>query len=447
MKNSPQRTIPRRTFLRGMGSVVALPFLQSLVPAQSLKAAGTNAAAPTRMAFIYHPNGVIQENWQPGAAGRLADTLSRTLKPLDPLRRYVNVISGLEHKNANANGDGPGDHARANATFLTGAQAKKTGGQDIYLGRSFDQVAADHLSAGNRFRSLELSATNNRSSGVCDSGYSCAYQYNISWQNERTPLPPQVNPREIFKQLFGASDPREVALMEHRMTRQKSVLDSLRGDTARLNRKISTEDREQLEEYYTSLRAVEQRLQTSQFDANDIPTDFILPDGIPASYSEYLDTMYDLMLLAFRSDSTRVISFLQAHDGSGRTFPELGIRSGHHQLSHHKGDLQKIENLKAIDEFYLQAFARFLGKLANTQDGAGSTLADSCMIVYGGSISDGNRHNHSNLPVILAGGAIEGNRHLKFKNEPMCNLYRTMLDKAGSPIASFGDSTGLLRGV
>ncbi|MGJ8640214.1 MAG: DUF1552 domain-containing protein [Opitutaceae bacterium] len=443
------RKFPRRAFLRGMGSVVALPFLQSMVPLQSLSGATQSSAttAPTRMAFIYHPNGVIQENWQAGPAGRLARDLSRTLKPLDPLRRYVNVVSGLEHKNANANGDGPGDHARATATFLTGAQAKKTGGTDIHLGRSFDQVAADHLSGGSRFRSLELSATKDRTSGTCDSGYSCAYQYNIAWQNERTPLPPQINPREIFKQLFGASDPQELALMEHRMSRQKSILDTLRNDTARLNRKISTEDRNQLEEYYTSLRTVEQRLQTKVFNPDDLPKDFTLPSGIPADYSEYLDTMYDLMLLAFQTDSTRVITFLQAHDGSGRTFPELDINSGHHQLSHHKGDGEKIEALKSIDEFYLQAFARFLEKLTKTQDGAGSNLADSCMLVYGGAISDGNRHKHNNLPVILAGGALEGNRHLKYTDEPMCNLYCTMLDKAGSQVPRFGDSSGLLLGI
>lgn len=427
--------------------MVALPFLQSLVPVRSLRAQAGNLSAPTRMAFIYHPNGVIQDNWNPGAPGCLAGSLSRTLKPLDPLRRYVNVISGLEHKNANANGDGPGDHARATATFLTGAQAKKTGGSDIHLGRSFDQVAADHLGVGSRFRSLEFSATNYRRSGVCDSGYSCAYQYNFSWKNERTPMPPQVNPSEIFKQLFGARDPRELALMEQRMSRQKSVLDTLRSDTARLNRKISSEDRGQLEEYFTSLRTVERRLQNTSFDANEVPADFEMPGGIPAAYSEYLDTMYDLMLLAFRTDSTRVITFLQAHDGSGRSFPELGVTSGHHQLSHHKGDTDKIEDLKDIDEFYLQAFARFLEKLSKTEDGQGRTLADSCMLVYGGGIGDGNRHNHDNLPVILAGGAVEGNRHLHYNDEPMCNLYRTMLDKAGAPIDQFGDSTGLLRGV
>jgi len=429
--------------------MVALPFLQSLVPSRSLATVpgASSASAPMRMAFIYHPNGVIQENWQPGAVGRLSDSLSRTLKPLDPMRRYVNVISGLEHENANANGDGPGDHARATATFLTGAQAKKTGGEDIRLGRSIDQVAADHLSEGSRFRSLELSATNQRRSGTCDSGYSCAYQFNLSWQNERTPLPPQVNPREVFKQLYGASDPRELALMEERMSRQKSVLDHLRGDTARLNRKISSEDREQLEEYFTSLRTVERRLQSTHFDADEIPTDFELPDGIPAAYSEYLDTMYDLMLLAFRSDSTRVITFLQAHDGSNRAFPEIGVKSGHHQLSHHKGAQDKIEHLKDIDEFYLQAFSRFLDKLSKTKDGEGRSLMDSCMLVYGGAIGDGNRHNHDDLPVILAGGAVKGNRHLRFDGKPMCNLYTTMLDKAGSPVERFGDSDGRLAGI
>lgn len=446
-KSPTNHPLSRRRFLRGAGAMVALPFLQSLLPTRGLRADILSPSTPKRMAFIYHPNGVIQENWQPGAAGQLTKELSRTLKPLDPVRRYINVISGLEHNNAKPNGDGPGDHARATATFLTGAQAKKTGGEDIRLGRSFDQVAADHLSSGSRFRSLEFSATNRRKSGTCDSGYSCAYQYNISWHNERTPLPPQVDPREIFKQLFGASDPRELTIMQERFARQKSVLDTLRNDTARLNRKISSEDRVLLEEYYTSLRSVERRIQTTRFEASELPTDFELPEGIPASYSEYLDTMYDLMLLAFRTDSTRVISFLQAHDGSNRAFPEIGVSSGHHQLSHHKGDQTKIEQLKDIDEFYLQAFARFMEKLSQTEDGTGKQLADSCMIVYGGAIADGNRHNHNNLPVILAGGAVDGNRHLHYEQTPMCNLYCSMLEQAGVSIDGFGDSTGLLKGI
>ncbi|MEM6883535.1 MAG: DUF1552 domain-containing protein [Verrucomicrobiota bacterium] len=441
--------IPRRTFLRGVGSIVALPWLESLMPAGSLQAATTagNTGSPTRMAFIYHPNGVIQENWRPGAPGALAANLSRTLAPLEPHRNLVNVISGLKHDHANPNGDGPGDHARATATFLTGAQAKKTGGSDIFLGRSFDQVAADHLSAGSRFRSLELSATNYRRSGVCDSGYSCAYVYNFSWQNERTPMPPQVNPREVFKQLFGASDPRELEQMEQRMARQRSVLDTLRDDAKSLNRKVGQSDRDKLDEYFTSLRTVEKRLQTKVFDPEEIPSDFKLPYGIPASYSEYLDTMYDLMLLAFRTDSTRVITFLQAHDGSNRTFPELGVTSGHHQLSHHKGAQDKIDHIEHIDEFYLQAFGRFLDKLSKTPDAEGRSLADSCMLVYGGAISDGNKHKHDQLPVILAGGRVKGNRHLSYDDVPMCNLYMSMLEQAGGSIPRFGDSTGVLPRV
>lgn len=443
--------INRRAFLRSIGATVALPFLHSLVPSSSLRAAARSVdggpLAPARLAFIYHPNGVIHENWKAGEAGRLAQPLSHTLEPLNPFRKYVNIVSGLEHKNANANGDGPGDHARATATFLTGKQAKKTGGDDIQLGRSIDQVAADHLGEGSRFRSLELSATNYRRSGACDSGYSCAYQYNFSWHNERTPNPPQVNPREVFKQLFGASDPRELALLEERLKRQKSVLDSLREDTARLNRKISSEDRDQLEAYFTSLRAVESRIQSTRFDANEIPADYDLPSGIPASYGEYLDTMYDLMLLAFQTDSTRVITFLQAHDGSNRTFPDIGIHSGHHQLSHHKGAEDKIEQLKAIDRFYLQSFARFLDKLTKTPDGEGRSLADSCLLVYGGGIGDGNQHTHHDLPVVVAGGFLEGDRHLVYDREPMCNLYCSLLDKAGASIEHFGDSTGRLQGI
>lgn len=454
MNAKPKETsLPRRAFLRTTGAVIALPLLQSwparltadaVSPIKPL--AMTPDGRPLRLAFVYHPNGVIMPNWRPGSAGKLSN-LPPSLEPFDGLRDSLTVVSGLKHDKARANGDGPGDHARATGTFLTGVQLKKTGGKDIQAGISIDQMIANPLQDVTPLPSLELSCSNRRRSGTCDSGYSCAYQYNLSWRSPDSPNTPEVNPRDAFARLFGAADPVGRQRIQERWHRRQSVLDSVSDDTRRLYRQVSVEERGKLDAYFESIRAVERRI-AGQEATPQVPDDFTPPAGIPPSYREYLDVMYDIMALAFETDATRVVTFLQAHDGSSRKFPELGISDGHHQLSHHKQEQDKIEKLKQIDRFYTEAFARFVERLSETADGPGGSLLDSSIIVYGGGISDGNRHNHDDLPVLLAGkggGLIDGERHIKYNNEPMCNLYLDLAKRMGVELPRFGDSTGNLR--
>ncbi|WP_269539789.1 DUF1552 domain-containing protein [Cerasicoccus fimbriatus] len=449
----PSQALHRRTFLRGLGSVVALPLFYSLPGsalaeslAPAVKPIGlTPDGKPLRMGFIYHPNGVINENWFPAATGKLS-SLPPTLEPLAGVINNVRVVSGLKHDKAAGNGDGAGDHARANATFLTGMQARKTGGEDIQIGQSIDQVLARKMDGVTDLPSMELSCSRQRKTGSCDSGYSCAYQYNLSWRTPTTPNVPEVNPKQAFERIFGASDPTKRRQIEERWARRQSVLDGVRDDTRRLYRQLSAEERDKLASYLESVRAVESRIQ-SNLEMPRPPEDYELPVGIPADYSEYLDAMFDIMALAFASDCTRVATFMLAHDGSNQIFPEIDIRSGHHNLSHHENDGSKIEQLKKIDRFYLEAYARFLEKLAATPDGENGRLLDSCLLVYGGGISDGNRHNHDNLPVLLAGEtkAIGGGEHVRVNHEPMCNLYIDLAERFGVGMQSFGDSTGRLR--
>lgn len=446
----------RRTFLRGLGSVIALPLLYS-APARLMADAAAPAVKPIgltpdgnplRMAFVYHPNGVIQENWFPANVGKLtAETLPHTLQPLAPVLDQVRVVSGLKHQKAFGNGDGAGDHARANATFLTGAQARKTGGKDIHVGTSFDQILARQMEGVTPLPSLELSCSSQRKTGSCDSGYSCAYQFNLSWRAPDTPNVPEVNPRMAFERLFGASDPVQRIAMKERWARRQSVLDGVRDDARRLYRDISTEERDKLAGYLEAVRSVESRIQTNLATPAP-PEDFDAPAGIPNERSAYLDAMFDILALALSADCTRVATFMLAHDGSNQSFPEIDVRSGHHNLSHHQNDQNMIEQLKRIDRFYLEAYGRFLEKLAATPDGQSSKLLDNCLIVYGGGISDGDRHNHDNLPVLLAGaggGGLAGAQQVRYNDDPMCNLYVDLAHRFGVEIDSFGDSAGRLK--
>ncbi|WOO41856.1 DUF1552 domain-containing protein [Rubellicoccus peritrichatus] len=445
-------SLPRRAFLRATGAAVALPLLQSWptrLAAETLTPtplAMTPDGRPLRLAFVYHPNGVIMPNWRPEKIGQLSK-LPVSLEPFEKVKDSLTVVSGLKHDKARANGDGAGDHARANGTFLTGVQLKKTGGKDIRAGISIDQMIARQLQDVTPLPSLELSCSNQRRSGSCDSGYSCAYQYNLSWRAPDSPNTPEVNPRDAFARLFGAADPTGQSRLKERWNRRQSVLDSVSDDTRRLYREVSVEERGKLDAYFESIRAVERRISAQQATP-ELPDDFNPPAGIPSSYAEYLDVMYDIMALAFETDATRVVTFLQAHDGSGRKFPELGISEGHHQLSHHQKEAAKIEKLKLIDRFYTEAFGRFLERMADTPEGPGGSLLDSSVIIYGGGISDGNRHNHDDLPVLLAGkggGLLKGERHVQYNNEPMCNLYLDLAKRMGVELPRFGDSTEHLR--
>ena len=444
--------IPRRTFLKGLGTVIALPMLEAMLPPAKLFAAGgteAGTAFPRRMAFVYIPNGANMEDWTPKTAG--ADyELPYILQPLEPLRKDFQVISGLAHDKARPHGDGPGDHARASATFLTGCQARKTKGADIKVGVSVDQIAAEKVGKYTRLPSLELSCDKGRIAGECDSGYSCAYQFNLSWKTESTPMPPEVDPRLVFDRLFSNGIAEETG--ESRAKRDlynQSILDLVTEDASRLKSKLRYTDRHKLDEYLTAVRELEQRIQQAEKFVASQP-DFVKPTGIPKQYEQHLGLMYDMMALAFQSDSTRVATFITAHDGDDRPYPFIGVSDGHHTLSHHQNDQAKKEKIAKINHFHMEQFARFLTKLKSIKEGEG-TLLDNCMIVYGGAIGDGNRHNHDNLPILLAGqggGTLTPARHVKLgKETPMTNLYLSMLDRMGVAAQRVGDSTGKLEDV
>jgi len=444
--------IPRRTFLKGLGTVIALPMLEAMLPPAKLFAGGATEAGtafPRRMAFVYIPNGANMEDWTPKTAG--ADyELPYILQPLEPLRKDFQVISGLAHDKARPHGDGPGDHARASATFLTGCQARKTKGADIKVGVSVDQIAAEKVGKYTRLPSLELSCDRGRIAGECDSGYSCAYQFNLSWKTESTPMPPEVDPRLVFDRLFSNGIAEETG--ESRAKRDlynQSILDLVTEDASRLKSRLGYTDRHKLDEYLTAVRELEQRIQQAEKFAASQP-DFVRPSGIPKQYEQHLRLMYDMMALAFQSDSTRVATFITAHDGDDRPYPFIGVSDGHHTLSHHQNDQAKKEKIAKINRFHMEQFGRFLTRLKSIKEGEG-TLLDNCMIVYGGAIGDGNRHNHDNLPILLAGqggGTLTPARHVKLDKEtPMTNLYLSMLDRMGVAAQRVGDSTGKLEDV
>ncbi len=433
--------IPRRSFLKGMGVVLTLPFLESIAP-RILSAAPI--ANPKRMGFVYAPNGAIMEHWTPTDIGDNYK-LPHILEPLESVKKDLLVVSGLAQDKAKPNGDGPGDHARASATFLTCAQAKKTGGADIKLGISVDQIAAKQLKEVTKFGSLEVACDASRQSGACDSGYACAYQYNISWRDESTPLPAETNPKFLFEKMFAVDENREEKLKS-----QRSILDFVLEDAKNTRKKLSGNDQGKMDEYLNSVREIELRLE--KYRKVSPPDDFKKPDDkIPEDFKEYIRLMYDLQVLAFQTDSTRVSSFLLNHDGSNKSYPFLGISEGHHELSHHQNNQEKKDKITKINRFHIEQFAYFIEKLKSIKEGDG-TLLDNCTIVYGSGISDGNRHTHNELPVLIAGqggGNITTGRHIRYaKDTPMGNLYLSMLDNMGvTNIPRIGDSTGRLTGL
>ena len=434
--------IPRRTFLKSIAATLAVPSLPSLQAATAAK-----AVAPTRMAFIYIPNGVNLDLWRPVGSGK-DYTMSKTLEPLAGLRDHFSVLRGLDHEKAEANGDGAGDHARATASFLTGCQARKTAGADVAIGESADQIAARQVGHQTRLPSLELSTDPPRSSGNCDSGYSCAYQFNLSWINETTPAPAERDPRLVFEKMFGSGNEKEDS---RRRGYRKSILDFVMADAKRLQSRLGSTDRGKMDEYLTAVRDVEKRIENAEKFRIEIPEDK-RPNGVPEGYGEHIRMMFDLMHLAFQTDTTRVSSFLLAHDGSNRTFPEIDVHSAHHQLSHHRSDPRTLESIGKIDRFYVEQLAYFLTKMRDTPDGdSGGSLLDHSMIVYGGGIADGNRHNHDDLPVLLAGkgsGTLKPGRVIEApEGTPMTNLYLSLLDRMGAKARRIGDSTGTFEKV
>ena len=434
---SSGRSLSRRQLLRGVGVAVTLPPLQAL--------AGSRQSAPLRMAFVGVPNGVNQGAWRPSGVGRDAK-LGVTFAPATSFKSRLQIFTGFTQKNADALGDGGGDHARANAAFLTGCHPRKTGGADIRNGISVDQVAARDIGHLTRLPSLELICVRSRRSGSCDSGYSCAYEYNLSWASETLPMPAEADPRQVFERLFGAGPPRERQRNYLQRQRQRaSLLDFVREDARQLQGRVGSDDRRKVEEYLGGLREIERQIERAE--QHRLPrTKMRAPDRMPEDFKAHIRLMADLLALAFQSDSTRVATLLFANEGNNRSFTEIGIPEGHHHLSHHQKKPENLEKVARIDRFYMEQFAHLLGRLAAARDIDGRSVLDNSMVLYGGAIADGDRHNHDDLPIVLAGGAGRStfpSGHVKLPGEvPLTNLFLGLLGRLGVKRDHLGDSTG-----
>ncbi len=442
-----QSRLTRRTVLRGLGVSLALPWLESLAP-RAVAGPAVGASGPQRMAFMFVPNGVHLPDWTPSQDGYGFD-LPHILSPLASVQDDLLVISGLTHDKGRANGDGPGDHARSASVFLTGAQPRKTAGENIRSGVSVDQVAAQAAGTATRFASLELGCEAGRSAGNCDSGYSCAYSSNVSWSSESTPVAKETNPRLVFERLFGDGAARgRDQNAARREELKKSILDFISEDARKLQSKLGSNDKQKLDEFLNGVREVERRIERADDDPKiSIDVDYPIPKGTPSDYGQHIRLMCDMMVLAFQTDRTRIATCMLADAGSNRSYRQINVADGHHDLSHHRGDAAKHAKIREINRFHVSQLAYFLQKLKSTPEGDGNLL-DKSMICYGSAISDGDRHNNENLPVLLAGhggGQIDTGRHIRVAPEtPMCNLFMSMLDRFGTPVDFMGDSTGRL---
>jgi hypothetical protein len=446
-------TISRRTVLRGVGTAVALPWLEAMAPRTARAAAPAATApsttAPLRAAFLFVPNGKIMDQFTPDHEGEL-HKLPATLAPLEKHKQQLLVLSGLTLNAGRSLGDGAGDHARNVASFLTGAHPHKTAGKDIYNGVSVDQIAAAKIGRHTRIPSLELGCEPTKQRGRCDSGYSCVYTSNISWRSPTQYVTKEINPQAVFDRLFGTGDRKEdAAARAKRLADNQSVLDFALEDAAALHKKLGRVDRRKLDEYLHAVRQVEQGIARAEklgkTEAH-VP-DFPRPAGVPEEMDQHVRQMMDIMVLAMQTDSTRVLSFMYTNAGSNRSYPQIGVRGGHHEMSHHKLDQEKIKQIAKINRHHVGHLAYFIDRLSKVEEG-GASLLDHSMIFYGSGISDGNRHKHHDLPILLAGGAggaLKSGRHLVYPTEtPLTNLYRSMLDKMGAPVKQIGDSTGML---
>ena len=441
--NKSRLLLDRRTMLRGTAVSVALPLLEAMTPlARSAFASPDSIPRPVRMACVFFPNGVIVPKWRCTGSEREWE-LSESLRPLAPWKNKLNVINQLTLDNGRSHRDGAGDHARAGATFLTAARPLKTSGR-IRLGISVDQVAALDLVDQTKLPSIELGLVGSRNAGSCDSGYSCAYSSNISWKSESQPMPKETVPRLAFERMFGTED--SASRRETNRVRQ-SILDVVRDDARRLIKQLGKSDSQKMEEYFSSVRDIERRIErVDREDASAMP-DLEVPFGRVEAFREHARLMYDLMVVGFQTDTTRVASLMLDNAGGNRRYTEIGVKDDHHGMSHHRDKPELVSNLQKIDRYLAEQFAYFLDKLESTSDGD-STLLDQSMVLYGSGISDGNRHDHGNLPIVLAGsagGQIETGRLLEAGTEcPMANLFLSMLDFMGTPAESIGDSTGRL---
>ncbi|MBI1333076.1 MAG: DUF1552 domain-containing protein [Armatimonadetes bacterium] len=444
-----QTPLNRRTFLKGVGTLMALPVLDAMAPLAYASGSGAIAANPTRMAFLFVPNGIDMAHWTPQAAGALEVT--PIIQPLAELKNDISILTGLSQQNAFALGDGPGDHARSTAAWLTGVHPRKTSGADIKNGISVDQVAAQSIGKQTRFPSLEIGCERSGLAGDCDSGYSCAYSSNIAWRSDTTPVPKEVNPRLVFERLFGnGSKSEQDESMARRDLFNKSILDFVMEDAANLKSRLGKRDQMKMDEYFTAVREIEHRLLAFESQAKlEAAAGVGKPKGIPGDYGEHLRLMGDMMVLAFQADLTRVCTFMFANDGSNRSYAQIGVSDGHHDVSHHGGQPEKLAKKQKIDTYHIEQLAYVLKRMKSIKEN-GSTLLDNTLLVYGAGISDGNAHNHNNLPILVAGhgGGYKSGQHVVYNDHtPLNNLFVTMLDRVGVKLESLGDSTGRLQGL
>jgi hypothetical protein len=438
--------LSRRSFLRSAGALIGLPLLDAMVPALAW-ARPANRNPPLRLGFVYVPNGMVMSNWTPATQGTIF-AFPPILKPMEPFREHTLVLSGLMDHNANALGDGGGDHARAASSFLTGAHPRESG-SDICAGVSADQLAAQALGGKTRLPSLELGLEDTRIVGQCDGNYSCAYTSTISWRTPRTPMPPMPNPRHVFERLFGNSDAQADPLAAARRARyRQSILDGVVEETRRLRSSVGETDRRKIDEYLTSIREVERSIQRAERERPEHGPAVERPPGIPADHTEHARLIFELLALAFQSDATRIATMMIGRESSIRSYDQIGIPEAHHQLSHHRNDPANLTKLTKIQTYHMGLFAKFIAKLQSTSDGDGSLL-DRSMILYGAGIADSNRHTHEKLPILVVG---KGNRSLRTgrhidlgKNTPVTNVLLAMLDRVGVRPERLGDSTGVME--
>jgi hypothetical protein len=423
-----------------MGTAIALPFLDAMTPAL----ASSSSPANVRMGFVYVPNGMDVRNWVLDKEGKLGE-LSRIMKPLEPFKNDITVLSNLTHNNGRALLDGPGDHGRCCGSYLTGVQPKKTA-VDIHCGISCDQIVANQIGQKTRFPSLELGMEDSRQAGDCDSGYSCAYTNNLAWRSETQPLPPILDPRALFERLFGTDAGLTPEERARRNRFRRSILDFVSDDTRKLQTNLGPTDKRKLDEYLTSVRDIERQIEKAEKDNAQIDPRMEKPYGVPADFAEHFKLMTDMLTVALQSDMSRVFTFLVTREGTSRPYREIGISDGHHPLTHHRNDPALMEKVAQINTYHVKQFAGWVEKLKSIQEGDRSLL-DNSMIVYGAGLCDGNRHNHEDLPTLLVGrggGHVNPGRHIRYRKEtPMCNLFLTMMDRMGvKDVEHFGDSTG-----
>jgi hypothetical protein len=442
-----RKALSRRTVLKGLGAAVSLPFLDAMVPAFAKSAFA--GEAPVRLAWFYLPNGIDMRGWTPPAEGPLG-ALPPILAPFESVKNDLLVLSNLTTNWGRPLQDGPGDHGRAMASYMTGVQVYKTAGADLRVGISADQIAAKAVGHLTKLPSLEVGLEESRQAGNCDSGYSCAYVYNVSWKTESQPLPAISDPRNLFERLFGADAAEAPAARAKRLAMRQSILDDVMGNTQRLQSTLGGADRRKLDEYLTSVREIEQQVERAAKDGTMLDPGMDKPFGVPTEFPDYFRLMTDMMIVAFKADITRLSTFMVGREGSVRAYPEVGVTDAHHPLTHHQGNMDMLAKVREINILHAKLFAEFLQKLKNTPEGD-SNLLDQSLIVYGSGLSDGNQHTHDQLPTLLAGrggGFVSPGRHLIYQREtPVTNLFATMIERVGVRGEHVGDSTGRLAGL